>query len=389
MSEIPMRIGLLATAAIFLGTSVATAQPAESPLPPIVFQTQPLGRVLDDIRAGANILGGDKGIKALNEGIKTLLGEKGFEGLDVGRPLVGYVVLAPKPEDITAVVAFPVTGEKEFLDLCDRANVDKLRQDAKDKTLYHMPPLNPRYKAVMRFQDRYAYIAYGFNPMPHLEPKALVPMAKLYDPAERGLVAAHPLRSHSARGQARGPGTDGGSEEESLRRRRTPRLRHWESGIGHAQTGAGRDRETRGALWEARGRRDTITARLLIDQLHGQPRRRGDADREARYGTREDHRGIQTDHEQVRRAHAAPGHRRRVPVSRAAPRRGTPKRSRGLALEAGRGEVQKLAKDDDKPLLEELFKGLIRTVKTGEFDVVGAVRGPDKTGFYTALRDRV
>ena len=42
----------------------------------------------------------------------------------------------------------------------------------------------------MRFQDRYAYIAYGANPAPHLDPKALVPMAKLYDPAEKGLIAA-------------------------------------------------------------------------------------------------------------------------------------------------------------------------------------------------------
>jgi hypothetical protein len=35
--------------------------------------------------------------------------------------------------------------------------------------------------------------------------------------------------------------------------------------------------------------------------------------------------------------------------------------------------------------VEEIFKGLIRTVKTGQFDIVGGVRGPDKNGWYTAV----
>lgn len=34
-------------------------------------------------------------------------------------------------------------------------------------------------------------------------------------------------------------------------------------------------------------------------------------------------------------------------------------------------------------LASEVLKGLIRTVKTGEFDVAGAVRGPDKKGLFS------
>ena len=156
-----MRTGLLAAALLLLVPSAA--QSAEPPLPPIVFQTQPIGRIFDDLRAAADIVGGEKGVKALNEGLKKLLGEKGLEGLDISRPLVGYVVLAPKPQDITAVLAFPVTGEKEFL-ACQPRQQDKLKVDEKDKSLYHMPPLEPQYKALMRFKDRYAYIAYGADP---------------------------------------------------------------------------------------------------------------------------------------------------------------------------------------------------------------------------------
>ena len=160
--------------------------------PPIVFQAQPLDRVLGDLRAAADHIGGEKGVQAVNKGIKDLFGEKGFDGLDINRPVVGYVILAPKPEDITAVIALPITGEKEFLDLCERANKQKPKTDAKDKGLYELPPLypGPGLKAYMRFSQRYAYIAFGANPMPHIDPKALVPMPRLYDPADPGLISA-------------------------------------------------------------------------------------------------------------------------------------------------------------------------------------------------------
>src|SRR5262249_48769250 len=176
--SVPMRIGLLAVAALVLATSTAVAAD-----PPIVFQTQPLGRVLDEVRAGADILGGEKAVKAFNDALKNLLGEKGVEGMDVSRPIVGYVVLAPKPADVTVVIALPITNEKEFLDLCERANKQKPKLAGEEKDVYELPPLDPRYKALMRFSNRYAYIAYGANPSPHLAAAALVPMAKLYDPA--------------------------------------------------------------------------------------------------------------------------------------------------------------------------------------------------------------
>jgi hypothetical protein len=35
--------------------------------------------------------------------------------------------------------------------------------------------------------------------------------------------------------------------------------------------------------------------------------------------------------------------------------------------------------------LDEVLKGLIRTVKTGEFDIAGGLRGPDKNGLFTGV----
>src|ERR1700722_10811773 len=179
-----MRIEVLALATLLLGGGTTMAAD-----PPIVFQSHPFGQVLDHVRAPIELVAGEKGVKAFNKNIQEKLGEKGFEGFDIGRPIFGYVLLAPKPEDITAVVALPITGEQEFLDLCERANHQKPKLAGKEKDVYELPPLDPRYKALLRFSNQYAYIAYGAKPAPALEPKSLVPMQNIYIPTERGLIA--------------------------------------------------------------------------------------------------------------------------------------------------------------------------------------------------------
>src|SRR5829696_1903375 len=111
-----MRYALVLTAAALFAPSTFAADPA------ITFQTHPLDRVLDDLRAAADLVGGEKAVKAVNKAIKDKLGEKGFDGLDLSRPVVGYVLLDPKPENVVSVIAFPITGEKEFIAFCDRWN---------------------------------------------------------------------------------------------------------------------------------------------------------------------------------------------------------------------------------------------------------------------------
>jgi hypothetical protein len=375
-----MRVGFLAIAALLLGTSAVRA--ADPPLPPIVFQTQPLGRVLADIRSGADILGGDKGVKALNEGLKSLLGEKGFDGLDMGRPLVGYVVLAPKPADITAVMAFPVTGEKEFLELCDRVNKDKLKPDAKDKTLYHMPPLDPQYKALMRFQDRYAYIAYGANPEPHIAAKALVPMAKLFEPADRGIVAARihfdriPLAVKLAtpvlmeevkKTIFRGMNIDREKEAMDILNPAIAEIEKLAARYGKLVAGA-----------------DVLAARLMLEVPSGnivvEATVNGKPDSElaktiaAFKPTASKFGGLLTAPDTVG------GFKVRLPLFEEELRNAV-----AVGLEEGRKESLKRVQNHEKPPLDELFKGLARTVKTGEFDIAGAVRGPNNAGWFTAV----
>ena len=88
-----MRYALVLTAAaLFAPSDVRAADP------PITFQTQPLDRLLGDLRIAADLVGGEKVVKAFNDGIKAQLGEKGFEGLDLNKPIVGYVILGPSPK---------------------------------------------------------------------------------------------------------------------------------------------------------------------------------------------------------------------------------------------------------------------------------------------------
>ena len=69
-----MRTGL------FLAAAVALAAPAAAPAadPPITFQAQPAGRMLNDARVIAKMIGGDAAVKDMEKGLKEAFGEKGF-----------------------------------------------------------------------------------------------------------------------------------------------------------------------------------------------------------------------------------------------------------------------------------------------------------------------
>src|SRR5262249_42662183 len=182
-----MRPGLFAAAAAVLLASPLAVPAAD---PPITFQTQPVGKLLDDTRALGRMLIGESAVKSLNESLKQTFGDKGFDGLDLTRPVVGYFLVPADPEKTTVVLALPATGEKEFLDLVEPAN--KAKPKALPGGLYEVPAPgvgDPSVKALMRFSDGYAYLGAGKDPGPALDAKTLVPMGKLFDPAERAQFA--------------------------------------------------------------------------------------------------------------------------------------------------------------------------------------------------------
>lgn len=367
-----MRYALVLTAAALFAPASAYAAD-----PPITFQTQPLDSVLNDLRAAADLIGGEKGVKAVNEEIKRTFGAKGFEGLDLSRPVVGYIILAPKPQDITAVIALPITGEKEFLALCDRTNPQKHKP--LKNGLYELPPLDTRYKARLRFSEQYAYIAYGFNPEPALDPKAIVSPSKLTDPAERAIFAA---KFHFDR------------LTPEVKKAMPVLLKEVKQTIFGGPGIGLQEKLILDPIMEAfdkmaarymllLGGADTATVRVTLDvpkgdlivegKLTGKP---GSdlAKAIAAWKPTGNKFGALITPDTVA------GFKTRLPFFNDELKAGGVK-----LLESGQKELLRGAPDAAKATVEEAFKGLIRTVKTGEFDIVVAVRGPDKDGWFNAV----
>lgn len=370
-----MRYALaLIAAALVAPTALRAADP------PITFQTQPINRVLDDLRAAADLIGGEKAVKAFNESIKDKFGEKGFDGLDLNRPVVGYVQLAPKADDIVAVVAFPVTNEKDFVALCDRV-FDFPPKDL-GKGMYALPAIDPKHKARMKFADQYAYIAYGGNPEPALDAKALVAPNKVVDPADQAIFAS---KFHFDRltpevkkavpsllaefrkelGLDEGKGGPLGPTESVVFK---PLLEQVEKMF------------VRYAILLTGG--DTATVRVTLDvpngelavegALKGKPDTLLATAIAAQKPTTNKFGALLT-------PDTVAGFKTRLPFFNDELRTGTAK-----ALEEGHKAVGQMP-PGVKGFVDEFFKGAIRTVKAGEVDLVGAMRGPDKNGDFNFI----
>jgi hypothetical protein len=367
-----MRYALVLTASALFVPAVSAADPA------ITFQTLPFDRLLGDLRTATDFVGGETAVKALNTAMRDHLGEKGFEGLDLTKPVVGYVLLAPKLQDVTAVIAFPITGEKEFLALCDRWNRGEKAKDL-GKGIYELPPLDRAHKARMKFANQYAYIAYGNNPEPALDSKALVAPNKLHDPAETAAFAGKlhfdrltpelkvalvnvlqdakkelldKLDLNMPDQAALKPVF---AELEKLVRRYLLLL----GGADHLALRVNLDPATG----------DVITEAALVPKPNTELAKQIAARKPAenRFA------GLITSDTVAAVHYTAPLFAEEVRNALAA------------FSEHQQKETAENLPEAAKATIEELFKGQARTIKGGEFDLVLALRGPDKNGHYNVV----
>jgi hypothetical protein len=172
-----------------------TAAPllAEPPKPTITVQAKPVARLMGDFRDLVRQVAGpdnaERAIKEIDDGLKQLLGEQGFEGLDLNRPVAGYVVLRDEIMDASAVFVVPITGEKEFIGLLNRI---KLKAEAvKDKpgvyTLEFPGPPLPK-TSVIHIAGAWAHVC--LNAGDALDAKDLIAAETLIDNADPALVTA-------------------------------------------------------------------------------------------------------------------------------------------------------------------------------------------------------
>lgn len=367
-----MRRGFFLAATAMLAVAMPSVALAADPA--VVYQTQPIGRVLDDARATVKLIAGDKAVEDFNKDIKRKLGDKGFLGLDINRPVLGYVDVAPNLTDTVLVLALPVSNEKDFLDFCERWN--KSKPKALKDGLYEVPPLTPELKAVMRISDGYAYIATGVkDPARALEANAIVPTAKLYDPTDISLASGRvffdrlPKEAWAKAKQgldlvklmmAGGAGI--GAAEKLLLE---PFL-----GLGerflHLSEGA---KEATLRLDLNAGTAD-FQATLTVTPTAGSPLEKMVSGMKPAANT---FAGLVT-------ADAAAGVRVRLPFDVPEVRDGTVKGLEFLQKEAANNAFPPM-----QAFMNEFLKGAIRTVKAGPVDTAVALRGPDKDGFFTGV----
>ncbi len=373
--------------AFAVGTAPASAAPvpgAADAAPTITAQTLPGNRLINTVKTLAKLVGGDVATKALDGWLKESLGEKGFIGIDLLRPLGGYAHLRPNLEESWGVAVVPVSDEKEFLALLTRLDY-KFAEKKDDKGLYEFTQLGLPFKDApdidvskvrMRMHDRCAYVAIH-GPADALAGKNLPALGKLVDPADQSAMAARlyldrvdPALKKMALGQ-----TDNWEKDAAGEGAGRP---GWISlFVGPAMKALKRN----AASVAAEG--DVATLRISVDAAIGDlayelalTAKKGTAlakDIADRKPTTSQFAGIVP-------PTAVGGAVQQMPAF-------TPevKEAFAGALEFVLTEGAKELGDQFKPIFEELRKGAARTLKGDQVDFGGALTGPDKAGHYTAV----
>ena len=182
---------VLAGAVVAALVSLGLTPAARAADPVMVMQLQPVGKTLADVRVIAEKFGGKAALDKVNEGISEKLGENGLKGLDLTRPVLGYLVNATDAENVGGVVIVPITGEKEFLALLKRAEIDaEAVKDAKGLYALEMPEgVNGAEKPIrLRFVGMNAYVGVNVEDA-ELATGKLVAPDKVAFPAENALLA--------------------------------------------------------------------------------------------------------------------------------------------------------------------------------------------------------
>ena len=180
----------VAVAALFASAGLAAAAPPE---PALVIQVKPVSRILGDIKEIIRQVGGpiegNRLVKDFESKIKDGLGEKGFEGFDINRPVAIFAVLKEKAEDCSLGVVLPVTGEKEFLACLERIHLSATAvKDRKGVYTLDIPPVLPKASHLQFTNDGWVYLT--FNDGEAAEAKDLVPVAELLKNEGPALVNA-------------------------------------------------------------------------------------------------------------------------------------------------------------------------------------------------------
>ncbi|MCS6865667.1 MAG: hypothetical protein RMJ56_06450 [Gemmataceae bacterium] len=374
-----MRYTLVCAVAVFVTPWVVAQQPSAAPSarPLITFQTPPVEKLLNDLRTVADHIGGEKAVQRFNTALKEKFGDKGLEGLDLSKPIFGYIHFGETFSASTVVVAIPSSTDKEFLALCSRLFDGEQPKDL-GKGLYELPGPSPEAKVRLTFADQYAYVAIGLNPDAVLDAKVRQAPAQVIDPAETAFFSGKLHFDRLTPELKKALPTYFAELKKQLENDDFipfPPL----AAVIRAPIADIEKLFTRYLLLLTGA--DSAAVRVNIDQPTGElfvdlllnPKKGTALAQEiaARKPTGNKFAGVITPDTVV-------GFKTRLPFFN-----DELKAASGKVLEELQKLVAQAGPDAPKDFLDELVKGLRRTIQAGEVDLAGAIRGPDKNGDFT------
>ncbi len=387
-----MRTRMILSAALLVGLALgASAAPApvikSAGGPPVILQIAPGQKLLENVKKIVGIVAGE-GFGGLIDGqIQGKLGEKGFAGLDMTKPIVGYLYLPNKalkgPDDFKEIygfIAIPVTGENEFKDFVSRLGPPDDPLNFKpiegNKGLYALETNGGDHDAIpvrARFHDGHLYV--GLNAKDELlDAKNLLPAKNLTKPGETGLVLARIFTDRFPEAIAQQQAEQFEELEQQI-----PNLGAWSGIAGNilksysalAKKSSAQLKDT-----EETGFRlafDEKAAEIAIES-YAMPKKGTDYAKElaAMKPTANRFASLISDT-------TAAGGLLQLPIA-------TPelKDILGKLVEAGQ-KGKEDAPEHMRPVIDELLKGLGRTIKGDSIDFALAVNGPNKEGKFTMV----
>ncbi len=196
MGSVIRRFGaaLAALALLALPTSAAPVPlpNAKYEQPTIVMQALNGQKLLDSFRTYLKLNGATKEmLEKVEASIAQVLGEKGFAGIDMAKPIGGYAYLRAKAEESSFVLVVPVAAEKDALAFLARLKVDA-KEESKPNGVYELRggPFEAVPKVYLRFHDKHAYVSINADSETLADRDKLVPISRLVDDKETAVFAA-------------------------------------------------------------------------------------------------------------------------------------------------------------------------------------------------------
>ena len=354
------------------------AQAAKTDGPAITVQAQPFGKLLADVKLIVQTVGGADAVKTLEEKIEDTFGEKGFTGIDQTRLFGGYVNLKDDLEDIGGVVMVPVTSDADFLALLKRLRIET--EMVKDtKGLYELTPPEDAdlgdKSLRLRFKDGYAYIGINLEDA-ELAADKLLPFKDVVTPNETSTLSYRTyLQRYSKELKEKALAQ---SDQLDAVMNAFPIPDGLKDGLGDIVKYIKRVNDVQyeeGDVYAVKLNVDPKTLELSIETgitaLKGTQLAKDIAERKP---TTNRFAGLVTNQSAV-------GLKTRLPLFAPEIRSVVEALFKeGFKATESEGNVP----EQFQPAAKEALQGLLRTVKSGNFDIVAAVLGPDAKGKFGA-----